>query len=994
MAQDNPYADLGAQEVVPPSNPYSDLGAVPSAPDKPFAELGGKVDTTPETLDPELVKRIEASGVSPEEARKRAKRAQDLLREGGTVIRQGTNEYGDAGSTIGAFFEGLARGYDPTSVTSLIPGFGDTSLADVGERTLGMIPGLPLTQADIEARKRENPRAEAAGAVVGAMLDPLAWVTNAIAPAKFATALRTVSKIPGVGGLASEVLRGAKELEAGAEVASRVGAARQAARQGTTVGKVEAEVAGQLERLRAARAVGTELTQEELKLLNTAETLSKPGPIAETAARVTRKPVSRKAEERYVRDEARRVLATRMADNYRNMGWEGRLGQAGADALDAALASGAGSVVSSIPRVGNIIIKGTALDSNLSEQDAKVMSEHLASQLLTDIAGSVAINTALGAATPMIVTAVSEGIRGLRFASSKLASKLYPKLGSMTGVAELEDIRKGLSVAEAAADVDIAPELTKFRSNAQYQYDNIESFYDQVLSSESSVIDDIRAAGLGPRADVLQAELASIGDEVRAARADLRRQFMTKKDDGSYRYNIGLEKAVKESPIQVTRDPTTNQVVSVDFDYPEPLERLQNALGRLERFIVDVEGAPPSSSFYRPDLATRPRPGMTTPFSDMGEDIPSLPILGRERLLPPEPLSLGLPKAAIRNPLVLSYNENLIGARLPEVQPLSPLLGYAVSAGLGAGAGYLAEKADEGLGIPVGLGTAGLAVGGRFAYNLMYNQKALVNNYAAAQMWGAQVNRALDTAAISIVRNPGVVTKLTGAAERKTNIGGVASRNVFGMMPPTPEDSIEGARDRFEADRAWLTDLTGPDAIGKSTALFGSEMSRVDAAYPRLAADASMVTPRAALFLKQKMDSIFQPKDNAYADIKPDRRQIYEYGQYSRYVRNIDVIFDDIESKKYVPDAAVEVLGKVYPANYASLKMKILDQIVEARKAGEKIDPKQMRSVEKLLGMSVSGFTATQIRTLQKTFEKSASSGEGPVSPRRIELEREGTTAE
>jgi hypothetical protein len=131
------------------------------------------------------------------------------------------------------------------------------------------------------------------------------------------------------------------------------------------------------------------------------------------------------------------------------------------------------------------------------------------------------------------------------------------------------------------------------------------------------------------------------------------------------------------------------------------------------------------------------------------------------------------------------------------------------------------------------------------------------------------------------------------------------------------------------------------------------------------------------------------PKTNGRA---PSDRELYDYGLYSRYVRDPDAIYDDIVERNYVPSQALEVLKQVYPSRLYQIQGQLLDAMVQMKESGEVLDSKQQRIADSILGKgNTAGLTPAQIRSLQTSIQLPAGAAK-EFSSRRPELEKQGTT--
>jgi hypothetical protein len=228
-------------------------------------------------------------------------------------------------------------------------------------------------------------------------------------------------------------------------------------------------------------------------------------------------------------------------------------------------------------------------------------------------------------------------------------------------------------------------------------------------------------------------------------------------------------------------------------------------------------------------------------------------------------------------------------------------------------------------------------------------------------------------------------------------IGGILGKAVGSGDERTKDnitrDSVATGKALYDADKALLAKAQASLANGDIGSL-NADYDVLDASVPKLSEAAGLALPRQVAFLAEKMQAA-TPAPQAFAiGNEPTSKALYQYGVYSRYVRNPDTIFDDIGNKGFVSSEAMEVLTRVYPARLNNLRTQLLSELSDAVSNKYRVNAKQQQIIDKILGTSTRGMTSAQIATLQKSFEKQtpAQGTGGGTSNRRVELERDGTS--
>lgn len=947
-----------------------------------------------EGVDEELVSNVMAKAIaagqpiSREEAVGRAINLNKVIREGAPTISQGTGR-----SRLGTITENFIHGVTP---------FGLSRSAEMFAGKLGEMAGFennPFTAENMEGRAAEFPTEAHVSEVVGGVLPAGTGAIRALAPKIFAK----VSSIPGLGA----VLRSVENMDFVGRTAGRVSAEMQAGTlsrlatkevNATAKSIEEAAVAegrgltddelthiddlyagaqksfgsyvddagGEYNRLKALRtqvdAGAAKMSSQEADLLKVFEEGSKPGVIRGAKA-------TARAAERAKVERAKFLVSQRVKDQSRSMGWGDKYQLAFANAVGVA----AGGAVGALPKAAKEIEEYFAL----TDEQVASMGEHAAAKMLgnaaLDIGEGAGLALGIGMAAPMAFEGASLATRLVRKSTGALVNKLAPIVAEkLSGGKVLEaDVARGFKIADLAADVDLSRDIKGFRRSAQYQYDNAESYLDNLTESISN----------NPNSP-LKDYAEQVRTRFEATLKALRKNYMVERN-GKYFYTGKLDGVIENGRVSISPvDPAVPfGPKKYDFKLPPEFEELGNIFGAAELLAAREMNISPPSLLQAEQLidAVPPIPGSTAGQRYLGAE-PNMqssffpegkvPLLRGQELIP---VGGAEPYAGM--------DRNL---RLPVETPLQA----AKLGALESAAGQALERGDTKKTIMDALGyyvanqvAGGYGMAGKLVFDLAVDTKALVNSYAVAQRYAAGLERSLGSVAKFVARDPRTAAQASRAL--------LEGKGKSFQMDLTQEIGLsdKAASEYYYADKALLDKLTGADGVEKTSELFSSDYAMLDATYPKLSADTSMLVPRAISFLKSKMDMMKVPYG-----YEPSKQQLYSYGLYSRYIHDPEAIYADIASREYVSTQALEVLQNVYPATYRQLKNKIFDELILARGADEKLSRKQQGIVDKLLGNGTSGFTTQQIKNIQDSMNMSPPSKGGPTSSKRVELEREGTS--
>ena len=985
--------------------------------DKYKAEAPQAPAPTASGADPELVRNImTTANVDEGEATRRALNTAALMKASAPVLKGGgSGEYGDIGSQLGTLAEKAFEGITPL-------GIGRTIEGGVGRvfEAFGMEDN-PLTPENIESRAIENPSIALTGEIGGAVAQGGLSLLKSAAPSLFAK----LADVPGLGQVA-RVITEADILSRGASQASSRAGARALAKVESRKPRLEelllketltaaeekeyqtlataaskpyssyVEAARQeLPRLEELAAEETRLGQSlmnvgERKLLETLRSASKPSVIEKVVSAIPKTPkATRLAAERAANERAKFVISQNLKEQYTNLGFSDKLALR---IVDTAIGGAAGALSAATQTLMDL--------PALSKEEIDATGEHLGASLLV----GAGVGAGLAGLVPAAADGISLGIKGVRKGLNLIADKLVSPIAGLTFKlssgelgAETKVIRVGLKLADIMADGNYKDTLRNFRGSAQYQYDNLKSYLDSAersieLMSMPTDVDE---------ANAVRESMSAWKGNIKDILGKIQKNYMHKTDSGKWIYNRKLDDSIMAMKPIVTKRPDGSY--AVDLTLPEHLESLERELSRFQQAYL-AGMTEPQREIARPMMSRTPMspdnmerllpqtPNRTTPFYRyIDEDIPEL--YNSERFMPPTgraPFAgiyqdITLPREVLTQPLKISALDEMIGRRLNPIQPEKTLASYGGAAGVGAAA--------EALGAPFGIQGSLLT---KFGYDLFFNQTAAIDNYATLQKLSGELQKRSLQFASALTRNKSISTAATKSLLENPLRRTISGKIVREGAPPNLTN--EEARSLYESDKELLTKLSGEDAYDKFINQYGNDYDKLDAAYPVISQNVSLLLPRQVSFLKSKMEEIFKPQNtgiNRYAALEPTSQQIYSYGLYSRYVRDPDAIYTDIVQKKYVPQQALDVLNAVYPATYRRLKGQILDELIKSREAGEFINPQQQMILDKLLGNRTGGFNADQVKALQQTFQTAPTpQGGGPVSNQRLELEKTGTTSE
>ena len=923
-----------------------DKGETPAAP----------TEALPPDVDEALVKKIMDSGASVgspvgrEEAVRRATNVSALMKEG---PNQPTISQGEGPSAFGAFTEGAIQGAVPFGVGPIvIPPL---------EAAFSYIPSLENLSLEAQARRREeNAGTFLAGEVAGSL-------------ATGATSLLVKG-----GSRIAETAAG--RFVRAFDVGERVGARVSARAAGTTLGKEVEAIERVVPILKSRVQNGIPLTKAENQVLQTYERLASPTLYEKAATKIIPRlgNATTLAEENATRILAERAVADKMTRSLKALGTKG-FGTGAAEVGKAVLGPATTAAIDAASYAGSSAVREFEA---LTPEQVEATGENVASVYFKNAAKGGVTGAALGVAIPSVSAGLAQVGRLVRWAGDGLMEKVYPAIGSIATRATKDEIREAVVASGALSKIDLRKREKQFVAQLQAQYDAADKYLGHLRAVANKAADD-----LGLPANAPERSLGQLDDVL----GDVRNKYMFKDTSGKYIYRsdavvddfykgnvVDIEGWATDDAgnIIIGRDGNpVKEVIGQKLNLPTTLNNLQERLQTLEQAMADVYGRARNPT----DVTV---PGQLMRSRKYGAR------LMQEEALPYQ----------IRAPYAELGDTAAVGLYTRQGTPFEPNFGMlkqiaevrqadVKSGGRGllelGGAGWLLSQV-----LDAGAGAAGYGAAAKYTMDMLFYPGNIIDNYRTAQTIVSYGIKRSNDFARYLVAGPSGAKNFVGKSLPIKELYKVGvAEGVSDGEPSNISLDKRGVKELYEQDKAFLDKLQGEGGMQAIEDTFSGDLDALDEAFPNMANAAGTTLPRQVQFLSEKM------KKYITSDAPTDA-QLFQYGMYSKYVREPDTIYDDIASKGYVPQAAFDVLTQVYPARYNQLVQDVLGELADAQANKQKINSKQMVIINKLLGRENKGFTTPYIAKLQESFGKQAPTPPrgGGMSNRRVELEREGTS--
>lgn len=694
----------------------------------------------------------------------------------------------------------------------------------------------------------------------------------------------------------------------------------------------------EIEAAAAKRAAGQALTAAEQEVLQIGEAVTKGKPLTVAAIAGGAQQLTKEGE-KAVAQRATFLFEKQLEEQYIAAGYTGKVARVLANATANAIVGAGAGALTEAQR------KSMERDlPRLSAQEQASFYEDYSAALLRGAATGGAVGGAFSVSAPVVSKAFGLGLSLVKGTTNKLAEIIIPRAGSFMLPNQPAALKGAVVAANALGDRNIVRDVGEFGRALQYQYDNANSYLAHLQNIKSTEF---------PTA------AASFGGTLGTTLSAVRRKFMTQNSAGVWKFNNNkLAEAIKKS--QMVPDGSGGYKLQL----PQELEALQDEIGRWEQTLIALENSQVAAGGAFPDVEQQFAAGLAIP--------PNVPLTPTNRTMAPlMPTGMRLAPVAYESFGKAQVLEREAGSRITDLG--SELTTFGIPTFLASQLGASVPEA--------------LAVGGAFSIipKLIVNPQVAIKQFSGLQRLLGASKEANKTFANWLVA-PTKGRAAAGEAVRK------ATSHAFNLYSPdVTEDeaklrepfSVAAGRQLYQMDTELIGRLNGPDALGNIEKVFGNDYQALDASYPAASTGVAGVTPKQVAFLNSKLPKV-------PAGQKPSDQQVYQYGLYSRYVRDPDAIYDDIVERNYVPSQAIEVLQQIYPSRYKQIQSQLFDAMAEMKERGEKLDSKQQKIADTLLGRgNTAGLTAAQIRALQQTIQLPTGKPQD-FSSRRPELEKEG----
>lgn len=984
--------------------------------------------TTPtapsEEVDEGLVNKImTTSNVDRGEAVRRARNTAALLKQPNRpTLAQGRTlqeEYGDIPSTLGAIVEGGMQA---------IPWLGpflptlEGNLGDVLESEYGLLDN-PFTSGNIRRRREASPILAGGAELAGIGATIAGGLAKAVKPELFYSQTAT-----------GKALRAAETLDLPGKVASKMSAKAGAKTLGSTFEKetgLVAEDLAALERRVSDEGVGT-LTQGEQEILDLYKKAKRVRTQDIIEAKVRRGDITAEevATQRALEDRTKFVIQKKLDDSFKALGYEAeeaaqlaseaaetasftgkradvigaRLAKENAERLakeatkakvktfaERAIRVGGipAATVSGISAATTSAARELTESKTITREEVDAMGESAAADMLKDTLYGTGVGFLFGAGSPYVAKGFELATGGVRTALEKVSKAIIPKIGEAKTGIDASRFGAAMDAADYLAETDVKSEINKLVNALQFQYDEAAPYAERLKGLRQMLAHTARNdldmhLEEGLARDGLMAQ--PLAPNLEQKLGDIRSKFMTY-DNGKWTYSKNkLMDWFKDKPLNFRRTRTGTEA---NIALPEEIVALQDDMSSWQETLIyqnlryantgqrtyayndfldemnDLLPVPPNR-YGRVDIRGQEKSGIA-PIYNQAPEYPIAPGFENRQTMAPLQIPEGATDVIVKQKL-----KEFAGSKLD--QPF----GAKEAAQLLVPTIILQEFGLDLL--PAGAA----AYLGKKALDLLNDPRRSIEAYQLAQRFlfkSQEASRNLSR----VLTTGGQVAGVASSALRQVS-DKEKEKNPFSL---NENDTLR----LYDADKKFLAKFESDNTLDQMQSLYGENFDKLDKAFPNVGLSAGQTLPRQIAFLNEKFKAT-QPKNwdvVTQGQYTPTKQQLYTYALYSRYVRDPDTIYTDIEKKKYVPEQAYEVLQKVYPARLNQLRLQLLEEISTST---HKPDRTQQNIIAKILGKNPYGMSREDVQALQKSFEKEtppAGSG-GPVSNRRVELEREGTS--
>jgi hypothetical protein len=769
----------------------------------------------------------------------------------------------------------------------------------------------PFTPERIELRQRANPTVHKVSEIAGAVLPALGTLGTSLLPEGAPAILKTTA------GLLSEADVAGKLTQAGMRAAMPTAAKEAAARvaAGNVAGRIAgaktgAEAAALLEKEGALVAEETTRVANEHLIRRLRNINASPGVVRRVAKAVKEGTPIGEAAVAGAKATGRKAV---------------ELGKAGA------IGAGVGAGTTAVAR-------GFEKASELQRENVPLLSEDFASQFnkatLEGAEQGAVIGGALSVGTPLAAKGLSLAIKGTNEALQGLAGKVLPKLGSIFTNIKPEQIETAMQAQRESVAANVPEGAANLADALNDELTLTKEFIDRLKNSgyagelpplPQNVADFAANRRIPDRRATAFPMVKTVSDRLQ----DVEKKWMVRDSKGNLKFD---RKALKDYIEKAT--PNESGVIELPQElqsFHEDVSRFREMVDEIERSTLGEHLDVMSENTYNAMMA------QPTIAENAVEDI-----FGRYQLPPESPYELlqkGLKGREARASLV-PLEEGKV-ANLPVGRQLEIGLGLPVAA--------------KTL-LDVGAGTAGAAgVGAVTLADVLLDPAAALKNLKAIDLVMSRSSELANKFAVNLVGG-----RATGAVTTGLRKGTIASKGA-----EISEKSAAEKKEEFDKQRKIVEKYSN---VGSLSQHLDDGFSNMADFSPTMAEGAKSSSATGLQFLQSKL-----PKAPANwivgREWEPNPNQISQFLRYSKYVKDPDTFYSDVETKGYVPSEGLEVLQQIYPEKLKNVQMKLWDQLSEAAVNKKSVSNKNRQIVNKILGITTDNLTPEEIKKNQDALQ-------------------------
>ena len=578
--------------------------------------------------------------------------------------------------------------------------------------------------------------------------------------------------------------------------------------------------------------------------------------------------------------------------------------------------------------------------------NAQLSGEDIASEFWSGLGEGAKTGAVVGgtiaAAVPSIAYLGGDIIDGVNAARQAFSTAVIPKLGSIFTKVDPKDLQALLKASPGdAATFDIAAE--KVARDLTKEYDRAKKYFPLIMDrlKQTNIVDD--------------ASYRSMKQVFDSYTRAFEKDFMKESRGGKLVID-------RDKFIEWTKDSNNWNAKTNELIFPDDLEMLFSLLKKQEDYLTLEATLPSKPSIKGLQLVTDEYETLLDTSKENAKFLEGM----RQGLARNYPDATGGLEAAREAAKGISL-QKLLQERMGTVEKaglINPFEKFGLPY-VGAAGAIGADPSLDGALRAAGILTAGGV--GKIVTDVFVNPAETVKLMYEVNRIAERSSEASKRAAASLFTKGG--RKATGA---------LATGTVEFLKPVKLGDKEE--REIYLTERDKLNSLSDINALTDALNKTYGQLEKVSPERARIAKDTAA---KGVEFLRSKLPPTRQN------GMQPTTNEVRRFNKFYRYVKNPDSVMAEMEQKGFVVDDGLEVLKALYPSKLQDLRQKAIGMLVDKTEAGETIDQMTRYNIDKLIGQSTSGFSPTQVKSLQQSMQPkggNASGGSGKVP----QLEREG----